>query len=142
MFNKMRDRFNRRGGKVRLIVAALVCAAGLALGVGGTAVVAQIAGGNPTPSTETTNCDAQVACTISIPTTPPVVVPCYENAPGGVESTTGTAQVSGASCGYIYANIAGQLTLVWCPEAQIVGTCQVAIVPPRANAGTAEGGAS
>lgn len=47
MFSKMRDRFNPHGGKARLVVAALVCAAGLGLGTEGTTVLAQLTGGNP-----------------------------------------------------------------------------------------------
>jgi hypothetical protein len=152
MFSNIHDRFQHRGWKTKAISAALVCAAGLASVAGGTAVIAQIAGGNPTPNAETidtgggnpgpTSCDVQPACTITIPTTPSVVVPCYGSALGGVAGTAGTAQASGDSCGYIYVNIAGQLVQFWCPEAQIVGTCQVALAPARANAGATEGGAS
>ncbi len=54
MFTNIRDRFNRRSWKARIILAALACSMGLTLGAGGTAVVAQIAGGNPTPGGENT----------------------------------------------------------------------------------------
>ena len=85
MFSNIRGRFNRRGGKVRLILAALVCSTGLTLGAGGTAVVAQIAGGNPTPNTENyaycKNEGSSYTCT-------PVPVKCSGD--GGCVSLAGT----------------------------------------------------
>lgn len=140
MFNRVRNRFNWRSGRARMAVAAMLCAAGMAVGVGVVTTRAQLVAPNPTPNTETTSCDVSAACTITIPTTPPMVVPCWGSA-GGVAATAGNLQVSG-NCGYIYVNIAGQLTQLWCPEAQVVGTCQVALAPARANVGMAESGAS
>ena len=53
MTNKMRDQFNRRGGKARATMVAVVgLAAGVAVMVGGTAVLAQLVGGNPQPAAE------------------------------------------------------------------------------------------
>jgi|GEM_PF-2114162 len=49
MFRDIHNRLNWRSGKARVIAAAAICAAGLAAGIGGTAVLAQVTGVNPTP---------------------------------------------------------------------------------------------
>ena len=56
MFRAIRDRLNWRSGKVRLAVAAAICAAGLGTGLGGSALLAQLNEGNPVPNTEAIQC--------------------------------------------------------------------------------------
>lgn len=52
MANGIHKRLNWRSGRIRLIAAAMVCAAGLGVGAGATTVLAQLNTGNPQPNTE------------------------------------------------------------------------------------------
>ena len=64
MFSKIHNRFNDRGGK-RMIMVAAVCVAGLAAGIGGRVVLAQLREGNPQTTTEWNgmyNCPANTSC--------------------------------------------------------------------------------
>jgi hypothetical protein len=77
MFSKIHNRFNDRGGK-RMIMAAAVCAAGLMVGAGGGALLAQLNNANPVPNTETPTvpcCISEMGCS----------APCQNDANG--EST-------------------------------------------------------
>ena len=53
MFNTIRDRFNWQSRKTRLGVAAAVCAAGLAIGLGGSVMLANVTLEAPPPSCTT-----------------------------------------------------------------------------------------
>ena len=65
MFRTIRNRLNLQSRKSRAAVSALVCAMGLALGFGRTAVLTQKGGGNPVRASEppTYNCPADSYCT-------------------------------------------------------------------------------
>ena len=52
MFRAIRERLNWQSGKSRLAMAAAICAAGLAIGFGGSALLAQLNEGNPVPNEE------------------------------------------------------------------------------------------
>jgi|GEM_PF-5778054 len=52
MFGTIHNRFNWRRGGTKMIVAAVICAAGLTVGAGDGTLLAQLSGGNPQSNTE------------------------------------------------------------------------------------------
>lgn len=62
MFTTIRNRFNWRSSKTRATVAALICTAGLALGVGGTAVP-----GSETPPNNEQCLNTNTLCPFDLP---------------------------------------------------------------------------
>ncbi len=67
MFGKMYDRFNWGSRRVRLAAIAGICAAGLAIGIGGGTLMAQLTGGNPVPGVENTGGggNSSICCGVS-----------------------------------------------------------------------------
>ena len=95
-----------RSGRTRPAVAAAICAAGLAIGLGGSALLAQLNEGNPVPNTESTPnnipCVDEGACTPVPPYSPCGFTLGYctwgtlQSGPIDAETCTGTAQ--GVNC--------------------------------------------
>ena len=105
MFRAIRERLNWQSGKSRLAMAAAICAAGLAIGLGGSALLAQLTSPNPVPQTETTKygpCVDLVPCADS---TCPLGL-CYPapgsltvQVPGTVPDPNGYASLGAGTCG-------------------------------------------
>ncbi len=105
MSKAMRGRLNWRSGKMRLAMAAAICAAGLAIGFGGNALLAQLTSPNPVPQTETTKygpCVDLVPCTdptVFLGACFPVASSLTVEVPNGTPDPNGWAALTGGNCG-------------------------------------------
>ena len=82
MFRAIRERLNWQSGKSRLAMAAAICAAGLAIGLGGSALLAQLNEGNPVPNTEST----------------PNNIPCVDEGAFTPQTTLGACTLTSTYC--------------------------------------------
>lgn len=110
MFSKMHSRCNWRSGKGGIVLAAVVCAAGLAIGAGGGTLLAQLSSGNPTPGTEATiynPCANLVPC--SDPSAPlglcfPAPSSLTVEVPDGTFNPNGYTSLRVGNCGFTITN--------------------------------------
>ncbi|MGC8541803.1 MAG: hypothetical protein ACP5QA_14420 [Phycisphaerae bacterium] len=105
MFGKIAERFVLGTRRMRLVALAGICVAGLAIGAGGDALLAQLIGGNPTPQVEVklyNPCANLVTCTD--PSAPlglcfPDPSSLTERVPDGTFNPNGFASLRVGNCG-------------------------------------------